>query len=175
MRITDELVSMLEHFKPLYVNTHFNHPVELTPTAVDACARVVDAGIPVNNQAVLLRGVNDEPQLMEDLCRALVRHRVRPYYLFQCDLVQGVEHLRTPVARGLEIMEHLHARLGRPAVPDFVVDVPNGTGKIPLTPDYILSVGPSHTVLRNHQGTPVSYPEPADLLQARQTELAPVL
>jgi lysine 2,3-aminomutase len=159
MRITDELVAMLAHFKPLYVNTHFNHPVELTPQAEAACARLVDAGIPINNQTVLLHGVNDNAKVLEDLCRGLVRNRIRPYYLFQCDLVRGVEHFRTPVLRGIQIMEYLRGQLED--IPDFVVDVPNGSGKIPLTPSYILSISSTQTVLRNHEGTPVSYPEPS--------------
>jgi lysine 2,3-aminomutase len=102
-RVTDELAAMLKKYHPLWINTHFNHPNELTPEAGAACERLVDAGIPVGNQTVLLRGVNDRPEVMEELCRGLVRRRVRPYYLFQCDLVRGVEHFRTPLSRGIEI------------------------------------------------------------------------
>ena len=159
-RITDELVAMLRRYHPLWVNTHFNHPNELTPEAAAACAKLVDAGIPLGNQSVLLRGVNDRPQVMEQLCRGLVRMRVRPYYLFQCDLVRGVEHFRTPLSRGIEIMEYLRGRLSGLAIPTFVVDAPHGGGKIPLLPNYIISTSPTHTVLRNFEGMLVAYPEP---------------
>jgi lysine 2,3-aminomutase len=160
MRITDELVAMLRRYHPIWVNTHFNHPNELTPEAAEACARLVDAGLPLGNQSVLLRGVNDQPQVFEALCRQLVRMRVRPYYLFQCDLVRGVEHFRTPLARGIEIMEHLRGRLSGLAIPTFVVDAPHGGGKIPLLPNYIVSTSPTHTVVRNSEGMLVAYPEP---------------
>ena len=160
MRITDELVQMLRKYHPIWVNTHFNHPNELTPEAAEACERLVDAGIPLGNQSVLLRGINDSPQVIEKLCRGLVRMRVRPYYLFQCDLVRGVEDFRTPLSRGLEIMEYLRGRLSGLAIPSFVVDAPHGGGKIPLLPNYIVSMSPSHTVLRNYEGILVTYPEP---------------
>ena len=113
------------------------------------------------NEPVLLRGVNDRPEIMERLCRSLVRMRVRPYYLFQCDLVRGVEHFRTPLARGIEIMEYLRGRLSGLAIPLFVVDAPHGGGKIPVLPTYVVSTSPTHTVLRNFEGMLVSYPEPA--------------
>lgn len=160
MRITDTLVRMLRAYQPLYVNTHFNHPNELTPEAAAACARLVDGGIPMGNQSVLLRGVNDDPRIIEELCRGLVRMRVRPYYLFQCDLVRGVEHFRTPVSRGIEIMEYLRGRLSGLAIPMFVIDAPHGGGKIPVLPNYVVSTSPTHTVLRNFEGLLVSYPEP---------------
>ncbi len=160
MRITDELVKVIRRYHPVYVNTHFNHPVELTPESTEACLRLADAGIPLGNQSVLLKGVNDSAEVLEELFRALLRIRVRPYYLFQCDLVQGVEHFRTPISRGLEIMEYLRGRLSGLAIPTFVVDAPHGGGKIPLLPNYILSMSPSHTVLRNFEGMIVSYPEP---------------
>lgn len=160
MRITDELAAMLKKYHPLYINTHFNHPSELTPEAAAACARLADAGIPLGNQTVLLRGVNDDPRTMEALCRGLLRMRVRPYYLFQCDLVRGVEHFRTPISRGMEIMEYLRGRLSGLAIPSFVVDTPYGGGKIPVSPNYIVSMSPTHTVLRNCEGMFVSYPEP---------------
>jgi len=160
MRITDELTAMLRRYHPIWVNTHFNHPDELTPEAIAACGRLVDAGIPLGNQSVLLRGVNDSPQVMEQLLRGLVRARVRPYYLFQCDLVRGVEHFRTSISRGLEIMEYLRGRLSGLAIPTYVVDAPHGGGKIPVLPNYIVTVSPTHTVLRNFEGMLVSYPEP---------------
>jgi lysine 2,3-aminomutase len=159
-RITDELVGMLRKYHPLWINTHFNHPNELTPESAEACARLVDAGIPLGNQSVLLRGINDCPQVMEELLRGLVRMRVRPYYLFQCDLVRGVEHFRTPLARGIEIMEYLRGRVSGLAIPQFVVDAPHGGGKIPVLPTYVVSMSPTHTVLRNCEGMLVSYPEP---------------
>ncbi|MCX7590953.1 MAG: lysine 2,3-aminomutase, partial [Kiritimatiellae bacterium] len=127
-----------------------------------ACIRLVDAGIPVANQTVLLRGVNDSPQVMAELFRRLVRIRVRPYYLFQCDLVRGVEHFRTPLSKGIEIMEYLRGRLSGLAIPTFVVDTPGGKGKVPLLPNYVVSTSPTHTVLRNFTGELVSYPEPYD-------------
>ncbi|MBA4387179.1 MAG: lysine 2,3-aminomutase [Verrucomicrobia bacterium] len=159
-RITHELVDMLKKHHPVWVNTHFNHPVEITPEARAACERLVDAGIPVGNQTVLLKGINDDPLVLEELCRGLVKMRVRPYYLFQCDLVSGIEHFRTPVSRGIEIMEYLRGRLSGLAIPCYVVDAPHGGGKIPLLPNYIVSTSPTHTVLRNSHGIMVSYPEP---------------
>jgi len=160
MRITDELVQMLRKYHPIYVNVHFNHPAELTPDAQAACERLADAGIPLGNQTVLLRGVNDSAPLLAELFRGLLRVRVRPYYLFQCDLVRGVEHFRTPLSKGIEIMEYLRGRLSGLAIPTFVVDAPHGGGKIPILPNYVVSTSPTHTVLRNFAGDLVSYPEP---------------
>lgn len=160
MRITAELVEMLRRYHPLWINTHFNHPTELTPESADACSRLAAAGVPLGNQTVLLRGVNDSAQIIEQLCRGLVRMRVRPYYLYQCDLVRGVEHFRTPLSRGIEIMEYMRGRVSGIAIPSFVVDAPHGGGKIPVMPNYIVSMSPTHTVLRNHEGLMVNYPEP---------------
>jgi lysine 2,3-aminomutase len=159
-RITAELTQMLAKYHPLWINTHFNHPNEITAESAAACARLANAGIPLGNQSVLLREINDTPQVMEELCRSLVRMRVRPYYLFQCDLVRGIEHFRTPLSRGIEIMEYLRGRLSGLAIPAFVVDTPHGGGKIPLLPNYVVSVSPTHTVLRNFEGLLVNYPEP---------------
>lgn len=159
-RVTDELCQMLRKYHPVWINTHFNHPQELTKEAIAACNRLADAGIPLGNQSVLLRGVNDRPQIIEQLCRGLVRNRVRPYYLYQCDLVRGVEHFRTPLARGMEIMEYLRGRLSGVAIPTFVVDAPHGGGKIPVLPTYVVTQSPTHTVLRNYEGMLISYPEP---------------
>lgn len=161
MRVTDELTQMLEKYHPIWVVTHYNHPNELTPQAARACDRLMRAGIPVNNQSVLLRGINDHPDIIEELCRGLMRMRVRPYYLHQCDLVQGIEHLRTPISRGIEIMEALRGRLGGLAIPQYVVDLPQGGGKVPLLPNYILSYSPHTTIMRNFEGRIVAYPEPA--------------
>jgi lysine 2,3-aminomutase len=160
MRITDELVNMLKKYHPLWINTHFNHPQELTEESRTACAKLADAGIPLGNQTVLLRGVNDDPQVIEKLCRGLIRTRVRPYYIYQCDLVRGVEHFRTSVRKGIEIMEYLRGRVSGIAIPTFVVDAPHGGGKIPVLPTYVVSMSPTHTVLRNYEGLLVSYPEP---------------
>jgi lysine 2,3-aminomutase len=160
MRVTDNLVNMLRKYHPIWLNMHFNHPAELTDEAADACEKLADAGIPLGNQTVLLRGVNDDPRIIEQLCRGLIRMRVRPYYLYQCDLVKGVEHFRTPLSKGIEIMEYLRGRISGLAIPSFVVDAPHGGGKIPLLPNYIVSMSPTHTVLRNYEGLLVNYPEP---------------
>lgn len=160
MRITDDLVNILKKYHPLWINTHFNHPNELTDEARAACAKLADAGIPLGNQTVLLRGINDVPQVIEQLCRGLISTRVRPYYLYQCDLVRGVEHFRTSVRKGMEIMEYLRGRVSGIAIPTFVVDAPHGGGKIPVLPTYVVSMSPTHTVLRNFEGLLVSYPEP---------------
>lgn len=159
-RITDDFCEMIQKYHPVWINTHFNHPNEVTPEASKACDRLLRAGVPVNNQAVLLKGVNDDPEIMLELCRALFRARVRPYYLYQCDLTRGVEHFRTPISRGIEIMEYLRGRLGGLAIPQYIVDAPHGGGKIPVGPNYIVSLSPTHTVLRNYEGLMVSYPEP---------------
>lgn len=173
-RITDDLVRMLRKYHPLWINTHFNHPQELTAEAREACAKLADVGIPLGNQSVLLRGINDDPRDMEQLCRLLVRCRVRPYYLFQCDLVRGIEHFRTPLSRGIEIMEYLRGRLTGMAIPTFVVDTPYGGGKIPVLPNYVVSQSPSHTVLRNYEGMLVNYPEPVTPLnRTRNRENTP--
>jgi len=160
MRITDELCQMIRKYHPVWINTHFNHPQELTPESMEACRRLADAGVPLGNQSVLLRGINDNPRTIEQLCRGLVRNRVRPYYMYQCDLVRGVEHFRTPLTRGMEIMEYLRGRLSGLAIPTFVVDAPHGGGKIPVLPTYVVTQSPTHTVLRNYEGMLIAYPEP---------------
>jgi lysine 2,3-aminomutase len=160
MRITDDLVDMLKKFHPIWINTHFNHPNEITHEAAAACAKLADAGIPLGNQSVLLKGINDDPQVYEQLVRQLIRMRVRPYYLFQCDLVRGAEHFRTSISAGIQIMEYLRGRVSGIAIPTFVVDAPHGGGKIPVLPNYVVSTSPTHTVLRNFEGMLVSYPEP---------------
>ena len=160
MRITDDLTNMLRKYHPIWINTHFNHPQEITPESAEACRKLVDAGIPMGNQSVLLRGVNDNPKILEQLFRNLVRMRVRPYYLYQCDLVRGVEHFRTPLSKGIEIMEYLRGRVSGIAIPTFVVDAPHGGGKIPILPNYVVSMSPTHTVIRNFEGMLIAYPEP---------------
>jgi lysine 2,3-aminomutase len=159
-RITDDLVNMLKKYHPIWLNTHFNHPREITPEAAEACMKLVDGGIPVGNQTVLLRGVNDNPQIMKELMLGLVRIRVRPYYIYQCDLSMGIEHFRTKVSKGLEIMEALRGHISGYAVPTYVVDVPGGGGKTPVMPQYLISMSPTKVVLRNYEGVIATYAEP---------------
>jgi lysine 2,3-aminomutase len=156
MRIEPELVALLERYGPLWLNTHFNHPNELTPEAAAAIDRLLRAGIPINNQSVLLAGVNDSLEVMRALVQGLLRFRVRPYYLYHCDDVKGTAHLRTSVRRGLEILEGLRGHTTGFAVPTYVVDAPDGGGKIPLMPNYLVSQGESTLVLRNFEGVLVS-------------------
>lgn len=159
-RITPELCDMLKKYHPLWLNTHFNHPDEITPETKRACAMLADAGIPLGNQTVLLRGVNDCPVIMKDLVQGLLRLRVRPYYIYQCDLSLGIEHFRTSVSKGIEIIEALRGHTTGLAVPTFVVDAPGGGGKIPVMPNYLLSYGDGRVVLRNYEGVITSYTEP---------------
>ncbi len=161
-RITDELCAMLKKYHPVWLNTHFNHPNEITAEATEACARIADAGIPIGNQSVLLRGVNDCVGTMKRLCQKLLTIRVRPYYIYQCDLSMGLEHFRTPVSRGIEIMEALRGHTSGLAVPTFVVDAPGGGGKTPVMPQYIISQSPHRVVLRNFEGVITTYTEPED-------------
>ena len=161
MRVTAGLVRMLRRYHPLYINTHFNHPAEITPEAELACGRLADAGIPLGCQTVLLRGVNDNPEVMRELMCGLLRIRVRPYYLFQADLTLGTDHFRTPVAEGLTIMRHLIGRVSGMAVPTFALDAPGGGGKIPLTPDFIRSLDEDALEFWTPHGLPCSYPNPA--------------
>jgi lysine 2,3-aminomutase len=156
-RITPALVRVLRRYHPLYLNTHFNHPDEITEAASRACARLADAGIPLGNQTVLLRGVNDEAATMKRLMQKLLAIRVRPYYIYQADLVQGTDHFRTTVEEGLEIIRALRGHTTGMAVPAYVIDAPGGGGKIPLLPDYLQSIG-ENVLLRNYQGEEYSYP-----------------
>ncbi|MBL0385764.1 lysine 2,3-aminomutase [Tumebacillus sp. ITR2] len=159
-RITDDLVQMLRKYHPVWINTHFNHPAEFTSEAIEACEKIVDAGIPLGNQSVLMRGVNDCVHVMKDLLHRCVRHRVRPYYIYQCDLSEGIQHFRTTVAKGLEIMEQLRGHTSGYAVPTYVVDAPGGGGKIPVMPNYVISQGHAKIVLRNFEGVISTYHEP---------------
>lgn len=161
MRITSRLCTMLRRFHPLYLNTHFNHPKEITDEAREACARLADTGIPLGNQTVLLRGVNDCPYIIKDLMHELLKMRVRPYYLYQCDLSPGIEHFRTSVAKGIEIIELLRGHTSGLAVPTFVVDAPGGGGKIPVGPQYLISQSENKVILRNYEGLISAYNEPA--------------
>lgn len=159
-RITDDLVNMLKKHHPLWINTHFNHPRELTASAKEALAKLADAGIPLGNQSVLLADVNDCPRIMKDLVHKLVMNRVRPYYLYQCDLSEGLSHFRTPVGKGIEIMESLIGHTSGFAVPTYVIDAPGGGGKIPVMPNYIISWSTNKVILRNYEGVITSYQEP---------------
>jgi lysine 2,3-aminomutase len=161
-RITPKLVGMLRRYHPLYLNTHFNHPDEITPQSSVACARLADAGIPLGNQTVLMRGINDDPLVMRRLMQKLLMIRVRPYYIYQADLVQGTDHFRTSVEEGLEIMRALRGYTSGMAVPAYVIDAPGGGGKIPLLPEYLQQLG-SDVVLKNYRGDVYHYPnaEPA--------------
>jgi lysine 2,3-aminomutase len=160
-RVTEKLVHMLKKYHPIWVNTHFNHPDELTPESKQAIDRLVDAGINVGNQSVLLRGINDCVHVMRKLVKSLVANRIRPYYIYQCDLSVGIEHFRTSVSKGIEIIEGLRGHVTGFAVPTFVVDAPGGGGKIPVMPNYVISQAPGKIVLRNFEGVITTYSEPA--------------
>lgn len=159
-RITDKLVSVLKKHHPIWINTHFNHPREITASAKEALAKLADAGIPLGNQSVLLADVNDCPRIMKELVQQLVMNRVRPYYIYQCDLSEGLSHFRTPVRKGIEIMESLIGHTSGFAVPTFVIDAPGGGGKIPVMPHYIMSWSTNKVILRNYEGVITSYCEP---------------
>ncbi len=159
-RITEKLVNILKKHQPIWVNTHFNHPDEITVESKAAIDRLADAGIPIGNQSVLLRGINDCVHIMRRLVTKLVAIRVRPYYIYQCDLSMGIEHFRTPVSKGIEIIEGLRGHISGFAVPTFVVDAPGGGGKIPVMPNYVISSAPGKTVLRNYEGVITTYSEP---------------
>jgi len=159
-RITDKLVDMLKQYHPIWLNTHFNHPNEVTPESIAACEKMANAGIPLGNQSVLLRGVNDCVNIMKKLVHLLVKMRVRPYYIYQCDLSMGLEHFRTPVSKGIEIIEGLRGHTSGYAVPTFVVDAPGGGGKIPVMPNYLISQSPGKVILRNYEGVITTYTEP---------------
>lgn len=159
-RITEKLTAMLKRHHPIWINTHFNHPREMTSTARTALARLADAGIPLGNQTVLLAGVNDCPRIMKRLMHRLVQNRVRPYYLYQCDLSEGLTHFRTPVGKGIEIVESLIGHTSGLAVPTYVIDAPGGGGKIPVTPNYLISWSTNKVVLRNFEGIITTYKEP---------------
>lgn len=160
-RITPELCNMLKKYHPIWLNTHFNHPNEITEESARACAMLADAGIPLGNQSVLLAGVNDCVHVMKKLVQDLTAIRVRPYYIYQCDLSMGLEHFRTPVSKGIEIIEGLRGHTSGYAVPTFVVDAPGGGGKTPVMPNYVISQTPNKVILRNFEGVITTYSEPA--------------
>jgi len=160
MRITGELLSMLKKYQPIWINTHFNHPKEITPESERACEAIVDAGIPLGNQSVLLRGINDNAETMKELVLKLVHMRVRPYYLYQCDMSRGISHFRTDVQTGIDIMHALTGYISGYAVPKFVIDAPGGGGKIPINYNYVLSKDDREVVLENYKGEIYRYPQP---------------
>jgi lysine 2,3-aminomutase len=165
-RVTPELCAMLRQFHPLFISIHTNHPRELTLEARAGLERLADAGIPLGNQSVLLRGVNDSAPVMKALLHKLLMCRVRPYYLYQCDLIAGSAHLRTSVRRGLEIMNQLRGFTTGYAVPQYVIDAPGGGGKVPINPEYILSHNHERVVIRNYEGKVFEYPEISDDIPA---------
>lgn len=161
-RITDQLVSILKKYQPLWINTHFNHPNEVTGSSREALAKLADGGFPLGNQSVLLARINDCPKIMKSLVHKLIQNRVRPYYLYQCDLSEGLSHFRTPVGKGIEIMESLIGHTSGFARPTFVIDAPGGGGKIPVMPNYVISCSVNKLVLRNYEGIMTTYIEPDD-------------
>lgn len=161
-RITSDLCSILRKYHPIWINTHFNHPYEITAQSREACEKLADAGIPLGNQTVLLKGVNDCPYIIRKLVQELVKIRVRPYYLYQCDLSSGIEHFRTPVSKGIEIVELLRGHTSGFAVPTYVIDAPGGGGKIPVGPQYLISQSNDKVILRNYEGVICAYSEPED-------------
>ncbi|MDX2079527.1 MAG: KamA family radical SAM protein [Terrimicrobiaceae bacterium] len=168
-RITPELCAMLRKYHPLWMSVHVNHPRELTVEVRDALGRLADSGIPLGNQSVLLAGVNDNAAVMKELVQKLLLCRVRPYYLYQCDLIRGSSHLRTSVAKGIEIIEALRGHTTGYAVPQFVIDAPGGGGKVPVNPGYVLYHDREKVVIRNFEGRIFEYPEPAAIAQAPVT------
>jgi lysine 2,3-aminomutase len=162
MRITDKLTEMMQKYHPLWINIHVNHPNEISAELEEACDKMTRAGIPLGNQAVLLAGVNDNIHIQRDLVQKLVRIRVRPYYLYQCDLVEGAGHFRTPVAKGIEIMEGLRGHTSGYAVHQYIIDAPGGGGKIPVMPNYLISMSDHKVVLRNYEGYLTTYEEPTN-------------
>ena len=161
-RITDKLCSMLRKYHPIWLNMQFNHPKEVTPETTKACAMLADAGIPLGNQSVLLKGVNDCPYLFRELNQRLLKIRVNPYYIYQCDLSEGIEHFRTSVGKGIQIIEYLRGHTTGMAQPLFIVDAPGGGGKIPVGPNYVLSQSDRKLILRNYEGVLTTYTEPED-------------
>jgi lysine 2,3-aminomutase len=159
-RITPEFCEMVRKYHPVYMNTHFNHPSELTPAAVAALGRLADAGVPLGCQTVLLRGVNDDPQVMKELMQKLLKARVRPYYIYMADQVAGGEHFRTQVEKGLEIVKALRGWTSGLAVPHFVIDAPGGGGKVPLLPEYVEEINEDEVIFRNYEGKRFVYKQP---------------
>lgn len=160
MRVTEELVTMLKKYQPIWINTHFNHPNEITEDSELACRQIIEAGIPLGNQSVLLKGINDNTDTMKTLLLKLVHMRVRPYYLYQCDLSQGISHFRTKVEDGINIMHELTGNISGYAVPKYVIDAPKGGGKIPINYEYVISRDDKEVVMENYKGEIYKYPQP---------------
>jgi len=183
-RITPEFCEMVKKYHPVYMNTHFNHPSELTPASVAALARLADAGVPLGCQTVLLRGVNDDPQIMKELMQKLLKARVRPYYIYMADQVAGGEHFRTQVEKGLEIVKALRGWTSGLAVPHFVIDAPGGGGKVPLLPEYVEEINEDEVIFRNYEGKRFVYKQPRQpisvsgcgepLAPAAQSDVVPI-
>ncbi len=159
-RITPELCRMLQKYHPLWMSIHTNHPRELTLEVKEALERLANHGVPIGNQSVLLRGVNDDVETMKALVHKLLRCRVRPYYLYQCDLIEGSAHLRTSISKGIEIIEGLRGHTTGYAIPQFVIDAPGGGGKVPVNPDYVVHRDATRVIIRNYEGKIFEYPEP---------------
>ena len=170
-RITEEFVNMVKKYHPVWLNTHFNHSNEITEEAKLACERLANAGVPLGNQTVLLRGVNDCVHVMKKLVNDLVKIRVRPYYIYQCDLSNGIEHFRTPVSKGIEIIEGLRGHTSGLCIPTFVVDAPGGGGKTPVMPNYVISQNQEKVILRNFEGVITTYTEPKHYTHDCQCEV----
>jgi len=168
-RVTPDLVKMLAKYHPLYFNTHFNHPNEFTPESKQACDMLNDAGIPMGNQTVLMRGINDCANVMKKLVHRLVQYRVKPYYYYQCDLAEGTAHFRTSVAKGIEIYESLRGHTTGFAVPTYIIDAIGGGGKTPVYPNYVISQAPGKVILRNYEGVISKYTEPDDYVEGECT------
>jgi len=158
-RITPILCDILKKYHPLYINIHFNHPREITSESRKACEMLANAGIPLGSQTVLLKGVNDDPDVVKELMQKLLRMRVRPYYIFQCDLTKGTKHFRTPIKDGLKIIENLRGHTSGLCVPHYVIDAPGGGGKIPISPNYVVDQNKKEIILKNYQGGIYKYPK----------------
>jgi len=168
-RVTPEFCEMVKKYHPVYMNTHFDHPSELTPAAVASLGRLADAGVPLGCQTVLLRGVNDDPMIMKDLMHQLMKARVRPYYIYMADQVAGGEHFRTTVEKGLEIVKALRGWTSGLAVPHFVIDAPGGGGKVPLLPEYVEEINDDEVIFRNYEGKRFVYKQPKQAAAACET------
>jgi lysine 2,3-aminomutase len=183
-RVTPEFCEMVRKYHPVYMNTHFNHPSELTPASVAALARLADAGVPLGCQTVLLKGVNDDPQIMKDLMQKLLKARVRPYYIYMADQVAGGEHFRTQIEKGLEIVKALRGWTSGLAVPHFVIDAPGGGGKVPLLPEYVEEINEDEVIFRNYEGKRFVYKQPRQpitvsgcgdtMAPAAETDIVPI-
>lgn len=173
-RITPEFCEMVKKYHPVYMNTHFDHPSELTPPSVEALGRLADAGVPLGCQTVLLRGVNDDPGIMKELMQKLMKARVRPYYIYMADQVAGGEHFRTAVEKGLEIVKALRGWTSGLAVPHFVIDAPGGGGKVPLLPEYVEEITEDEVVFRNYEGKRFTYKQPRQPAVAAPSDIVPI-